>query len=90
MQISFTKMPAVLTALVAAALVGMTTGAPVSGDVVPRTITPGIQMWSGPDFSGTFYHYTGPEIKFDTCCKHDVDILERDGMPRGQPLISGR
>ena len=59
----------ILTALASAALVGLAAGMPVSGELVSRTAAPGIQLWSGADFTGNFYHYTSPEIRYDTCCK---------------------
>jgi len=31
------------------------------------TYPPGIQMWSGADFTGHYVHYTAPAIAFDTC-----------------------
>ncbi len=30
--------------------------------------TPGIQMWSQPNFVGHFVHYAAPRIAFDKCC----------------------
>ena len=70
MKLSFTSLPAALTALISIALVSPAAGVPVSGDIAPRAAAAGIQMWSGADFTGNFYHYTAPEIKFDTCCKY--------------------
>ena len=68
---SFLELPLALTALVSTALLGTVAGAPVdSTAIAPRAIAAGIQMWSGADFTGNFYHYSAPQIRFDTCCKH--------------------
>ena len=78
MKILLARMPAALIALASAALVGLATGMPVSGDLVPRGPVPGIQMWSGADFSGNFFHYSGPAIRFDACCTcSPVTVLPR-------------
>jgi hypothetical protein len=42
--------------------------APVDVDT-RAAYTAGVQMWSGPDFTGNYVHYAAPQITFDTCCK---------------------
>ena len=56
--------------LIFTAIFGMVAAFPVDTEAAARrSSAAGIQMWSGRDFTGNFYHYTAPEIVFDRCCE---------------------
>ncbi len=65
--------PFALFAIAVHVMLDVATGTPLSTEagVVARgsSSPPGIQMWSQPDFQGTYKHFTAPNIRFNQCCK---------------------